>query len=40
MPDELKHIMESNFSARLFGRLGHFQSKDAVLGEINENGKN
>ena len=39
IPDEPKHIMESNFSASLFGRLGHLQSENAVLGEVNKNGK-
>ena len=39
MPDELKNIMESNFSASRTGSLGHFQSGDALLEEINKNGK-
>ena len=39
MPDELKNIIESNFSASRTGSLGHFQSGDALLEEINKNGK-
>lgn len=39
MPDELKNIMESNFSVIRTGSLSQFQSGDAHLKEINENGK-
>ena len=36
-PDELKNIMESNFSASHTGNLGDFRSGDALLKEINKN---
>ena len=39
MPDELKNVMESSFSASRTGNLGHFQSSDALIEEINKNGK-